>query len=46
VPITVLPHTGKPEVRWVKCTADGGTFLIPRDATAQLPAPEDFLYAP
>jgi hypothetical protein len=45
VPITVLPRTGKPEVRWVKCTADGGTFLIPRDASAQLPAPEDFLYA-
>jgi Peptidase family M1 domain len=46
VPITVLPRTGRPEVRWVKCTAEGGAFLIPRDATAQLPAPKDFLYVP
>lgn len=46
VPITVLPRAGKPDVRWVKCTAEGGTFSIPRDATAQLPAPEDFLYVP
>jgi hypothetical protein len=46
VPITVVPRTGKPAVRWVTCTSDGGAFSIPRDATAQLPAPEDFLYAP
>jgi hypothetical protein len=46
VPITVLSRAGRPEVRWVKCTAEGGTFSIPQDATAQLPAPEDFLYSP
>lgn len=44
VPITVRPKTGKPRIEWVRCTADGGSFDVPRDATAQLPAPEDFLY--
>jgi aminopeptidase N len=44
IPITVTPRTGKAEVRWVRCTADGGSLQIPRDATAQLPAPEEFLY--
>ena len=46
VPITVSPHAGQPHVEWVRCTADGGNLEIPRDATAQLPSHEDFLYAP